>query len=694
MKKILSILAIALFAVAVNAQSFDRSIRPSAAPAKEVQIKDAKTFTLANGLKVFVVEDHRAPVVYYSLDLDIKPELEGDKAGMGDLFSSVFGTATKNRTKEQLNKDLDLIAARGAGNNRGAYLYFLKKYEQKALELMADMLFNPVFLQSELDLNIDKSKSALATIGDSPSAINKRVSAALTYGNKFPSGEIETEQTIENVTLKDLEEYYKKYFVPTAGRLVIVGDITEKEAKANAEKYFGEWKKATVEATQYTIPQQPKATEVAMIDKPGAAQSSIDISYPVEFRTGAPDAEAVSVMAYILGGGASARLFQNLREQHSYTYGVYCTLVPGEQTGRFSLTAGRGDAASVKAVATDSAITQIFYEMNRIINEPVSEEELRAAKAFFAGNFGRSLEESSTIAHFATNIDKYKLPKDYYKNYLKRLEALTVADIQAAAKKYIKPNNAWVVVTSDKSRAEGLKKFAANGHVQFYDMEANPIEMPAAKTADISAEKVIENYVNALGGKAAIENIKDYKMTTEMTMMGQKVEITKLYKQPHYTLISMSMGGAIIQKDVFDGKTFKISGMQGNQELAEGEEFEEKKEAIGICPEMNYSKNGYTLTVQGIEQVNGSDAYVVAVTKGERTITEYYDVAGGLKVKSVETVETPQGPTQTVTEYSDYSVREGVKFPSKVKQSAGGMTMETEVKSIEANKGIDDALFH
>ena len=156
MKRIIKILLLLLCVNTLHAQTVDRSIRPAAAPAKEIEIKDAQTFNLPNGLKVFVVEDHRAPIVYYSLQLDIKPALEGNKAGLQDLFAEVMGTATQSKTKEQLNKEIDLIGANINVNARGGYASGLKKYESKMLELLADMLLHPVFVQNELDLNKDK----------------------------------------------------------------------------------------------------------------------------------------------------------------------------------------------------------------------------------------------------------------------------------------------------------------------------------------------------------------------------------------------------------------------------------------------------------------------------------------------------------------------------------------------------------
>ncbi|MDR0660499.1 MAG: insulinase family protein [Prevotellaceae bacterium] len=693
MKKIYTILAALLIGTAaVNAQKLDRSIQPKPAPAKEIDFKDAKTFTLSNGLKVFVVEDNRAPIVYYSLRLDVKPELEKNKAGLESLLSSVIGTATTNRSKEQLSKEIDLIGARISVNSRSGYASGLRKHEDKMLTLMADMLFNPLFSQEELDLWRDKEKSGLAMIADDPGQISERVSNVLMYGKEFPYGEVESIETLESIQIADLQKFYDTYFAPNVARLVIVGNITEKEAEANAEKYFGSWKKKNVPEAKYVLPTAPASAKVAMVNKDGAPQSTINITYPLNYKVGAPDASAVSLLQHTFGGGMSSRLFQNLRETHSYTYGVYSDISSGELIGSFSLSSGRG-AASVKGVATDSSIYQIIYEMNGMINNPIGEQELKDAKAALAGSFGRSISEPSVIANYAVNIDKYNLPKDYYKNYLKRLEAVTASDIQTAAEKYLKPNNAWIIVVGDKSHAEGLKQFAGDKTVQFYDIDGNPVEAPVAKSVDVSAEQIINGYATALGGKAAIDKIDSYKMLGEMSMMGQKVEVTQAFKKPNHTSMVMSMGGMVVQKIVFDGSKLKMSGMQGEQEITEGDQLEEMKASAGICPELSYAKNGYKLTVKGVEQVNGKDAYALEVVKGSNTTIDYYDVESGLKVKSVATVDSPQGAMQQATEYGDYKPVDGVMFPHTVKQSVAGMAMNTAITSIEVNKLIDDSLF-
>lgn len=689
MKNIYSLLIAFICVFAANAQVLDRSQRPEAAPAKEINIKDAQIFTLKNGLKVFLVQDKTTPLVYYSLQLDVKPALQGDKAGMFDMFNDVFGQITTNRTKEQLNKEQDLIAMRGGVHRGGGYAYFLKKYHDKALDIMTDMLFNPVFSQEEFDLSLKNYKTNLTSLGDDGGQINNRVSDALTFGKGFPAGQVETNETLDNISLSDLEGYYNTYFAPNVSRLVIVGDISLKEAKKITKKYFGKWAKKDVPVTEYVIPKAPAARKVAFVNKPGAVQSSIDVSYPVDFRLGTYDYDAALIMSDILGGSGTGHLFMNLRETHSWTYGVYSSLAQGELTGRFNITAGRGSAASVKAIATDSAVFEILAEMNRIINEPVTEDELEKAKTYRIGNFSRSLEDSETIAQFAVNIDKYNLPKDYYKNYLKRVEAITPADIKAAARHYIKPNNAWIVVTADREHADALARFAPDKKVQWYDYDANPVEAPKYKVSDLTAEQVVAGYINAIGGKEAIENIKDYTQIASMSMMGQDVEVKQVIKTPHMSLTEMVMSGMTIQRLAFDGKMLRISGMQGNQDVDDPAVIASMKEQAEVCPEANFLNNGYTLTVEGIDNLNGKDAYVLKVEKNGAKQTIYFDKESGLKVRTL----AEQEGVAVSADYSDYREVNGIKFPFMIKQTQANMPMDMVVKSISINQNVDASLF-
>src|SRR5690606_29680033 len=219
----------------------DRSRYPDPAPAREINIQDAQTFTLANGLKVYVVENHKLPKVSISIIFDRSPILEGDKRGLGEMMGTMMSSGTKNRSKEQFAEETDLIAASISFGSTSASTSYLKKYQDKALDLFTDALYNPSFPESELDKLKTQMLSALAMSKDEPSAILSKVFNTAMYGSDHPYGENANETTIKNIQVEDFKNYYENYYRPNIAYLAIVGDVTLAEAKKLANDYFGKW---------------------------------------------------------------------------------------------------------------------------------------------------------------------------------------------------------------------------------------------------------------------------------------------------------------------------------------------------------------------------------------------------------------------------------------------------------------------
>ena len=215
-------------------------------------------------------------------------------------------------------------------------------------------------------------------------------------------------------------------------------------------------------------------------------------------------------------------------------------------------------------------------------------------------------------------------------------------------------------------------------------------EPTETKAADISADEIIANYVKALGGADAINAIKDYKITGTMSVSGQNLNVTQMFKQPDMTSMLMGMGGVIVQRVAFDGQTLRMSGMGGNQEFTEGTEFENAKAEAGVAPPMNFAAMGYKMTVKGIEKIGDKEVFVVVVETGT-VKTYYFDTHTGLLLRVSTIMDTPQGEMQMVTDYSDYRPVNGVLFPHK--QTVAAMGMEVTVNSIEVNTGLADEDF-
>lgn len=689
-KLILSIATLSMVTSSLVAQKLDRSIRPKAGPAPEIQMGTAQSFVTSNGIKVYVVENHKLPVVSYSIDFDIRPELQGDMVGFKDFLGDLLTAGTKTKSKDQFNQELDMLGARLSIGSEGIFMQSLKKNSDKLLALATEVLTEPRFSQEELDKLKKQAKSGLAQQQDDPEAMSQNITSILNFGKNHPYGEVMTEKSVENITLDRCKKYFETYFRPNVAYMAIVGDITLAEAKAQVEKNFAKWQKKDVPRATYPTPKPTKGAAVAIVNKSGAVQSVIDVTYPIDMKPGHPDEIKLKVANGILGGGSTGRLFQNLREQKAWTYGSYSSFRTDElpNAGSFSATANSTTSAS------DSSVAEIIKEMNKLRTEKVSKEELEGYKNYMAGTFALGLEDPKTLARYAINEKKYNMPKDYYKNYLKNVEAVTAEDVMTVANKYITPGVANITVAGDKKQiADKMKQF---GPVTIYDLYGNVEKDEPAKAvpANLSASDVVKKHIAATGGETAWNKIKD--MTMEMTteMQGMTISIKTIRKAPNKLLLDVNGMGMSLQKIVFDGTKGYMSS-PGQKKDLEGDEIKEYEDEAYMSKDLGYLSSTFKLNLLGIEKVDGKEAYQIEVTKpnGDK-VTEYYDVASGYKVKTSATSDTPQGSMTQTTYYSDYKEGAGgLKYPNMIKQNMGPQMMEMKLKSVEVNTNVSDDTF-
>lgn len=700
MKKFILTILVAGFATSVVAQGeIDRSTAPEPGPAPTIQLGDYESFELENGLKVFVVENHKLPRVSWQLTLDRDPLVEGENAGYVQMSGDLMGRGTTNMTKAEIDEAVDFIGASFSTGSTGIYGSSLKKHMDKLMEVYTDVLLNPAFPEEELEKIRTQMISGLQSEINDPGAISRNVGGVLRYGIDHPYGEIMTEETVNSVTVDMCKNYYNTYFRPNIAYLVIVGDITKDEAQPLVEKYFGSWENKDVPTFTYNPVTTPDGVNVAFVDKVGAVQSSISVTYPLDLQPGSQDAIAVSVMNGILGSaGFMGRLLQNLREDHAYTYGAYSSLSSDELVGSFRA------FAEVRNEVTDSAIIQFLYEMDRIVTEAVTEEDLQAVKNYMSGGFARSLESPQTIARFALNIEKYGLPKDYYATYLEKLDALTIGDIQRVANKYIQPQNCYVLVVGNKNEvADKLTVFDSSGQVDYYDNYANPVEDAKPIPEGVTINNVMDTYLNAIGGSKTLSKVKTQKTVYDLVMMTQMGEMqmvmTTAYEKNTKYLLSIThpMYGTL-QKTVFDGKAGKIisMGMAGptSEDMTEDDITDAKNDAI-IFKELNWETNSKEVNLVNIQEVNGEEAYAVEViTLDDKTIWEYYSVSSGLKLKTVNTSDDGQGGEMVITiEYADYKDVNGVMIPHSMSLDQAGQPMTATLSEAVINGKLDKGTF-
>ena len=583
-----------------------------------------------------------------------------------------------------------MLGARLGIGSDGIFMQSLKKNSDKLLSLATEVLTEPRFSQEELDKLKKQAKSGLAQQQDDPEAMSRNITSILNFGKNHPYGEVMTEKSVDNITLARCKKYFETYFRPNVAYMAIVGDITLAEAKVQVEKNFAKWQKKDVPRATYPTPKPSKGAAVAIVNKSGAVQSVIDVTYPIDMKQGHPDEIKLKVANGILGGGSTGRLFQNLRETKAWTYGSYSSFRTDElpNAGSFSATANSTTSAS------DSSVAEILKEMNRLRTETVSQEELDGFKNYMAGTFALGLEDPKTLARYAINEKKYNMPKDYYKNYLKNVDAVTAADVKMVANKYITPGVANITVAGDKKViADKMKKF---GPVTIYDLYGNVEKDVPAKAipANLKADEVIKKHITATGGEAAWSKVNDMTMNMTTEMQGMSININTTRKAPNKMMLDVNAMGQSFQKIVFDG-TKGYTTAQGQKKDFDAEEIKEYADEASMNKDLGYLNPSHKISLIGIEKVDGNDAYQIEVTKpnGEK-VNEFYDVATGFKVKSMASQSSPQGSVTQTTYYLDYKDGPGgLKFPNMIKQNMGPQLMEMKLQKVEINTNVSDEVF-
>ncbi len=686
----LLITGLILFSPMLNAQKIDRTKPPKPGPAPKINFGKSQKFTLDNGLKVIVVENHKIPIVSIQLFVDYDPVLEKEKAGLSDVFGQMLATGSKEIPKEELDKTIDLYGARFITTEKGFYLYALSKYIDPLMNTISRSVLNPAFDKSEFEKVINKTLSSLEAEKKNPSFMANNATAAVMYGKNHPYGEVPTEETIKNITPDDCKKFFETYFKPNFAYLIITGDLSLEDAKHIAYSFFNEWQAGDPPRVEYPEVKLPGQQEFVLVDKKGAVQSQINVAHPVKITPRDPDYVHAQLMNGILGNaGFQARLMQNIREDKGYTYGAYSTLSPDKLIGEFKA------FASVRTEVTDSAIVEFIKEIKRMTTEKVSDEELENVKRYYSGNFALNLEKPETIARFALNIERYGLPEDYYETYLQKVERTSSDEILSAAKKYLKPDNLYVVVAGNKSAIEDkLKQLAPDHKLRYFDAFGNEIKDTPKIPEGITAEVVIRNYIDAIGGEKKLKKVKTLKTVMNSKIRGADLQITVAQAKPGKFATIVNVNGMVMQKITYDGKTGKTSGMQGNKELT-GDELKEIKEKAQIFSVINYLSGDYKLKLTGIEKVNDRNAYVVEITSPDgKTSTEYYDTENFLRLRSITTTKNPQaGELTSINDYSDYREVDGIKFPFKIVQDLGIQKLNMEVTSIEVNKKLPSDIF-
>ena len=439
---------------------------PAPLSPRPIAIPAARETVLSNGLSMVVVEDNRLPLVSYRLAFRVGGAFDPPKLpGLTDLLAGLLPEGTESKTSREI---ADEVARMGASLSAGANSDYtivagsaLTRFNDPILDLLAEIVLEPSFPEHEVELAKQNTKESLRQQRAQPSFLASEMVSRVMFGEHPYSVVAPTLESIDRSSREEFVKFHRTKFVPNSAVFIVVGDVRREEMVSRVESLFSTWERGEELVANFPDPPARSRRTAYVVDRHGSAQSNIVIANLGITRTN-PDYFSMLLMHTVLGATASSRLFMNLREDKGYTYGAYSNLDARRSAGTFRAT------AEVRTPATGDSLKEFFFELDRIGKEPVTEKEIADAKSYLTGVFPIRLETQEGLTDQLVQIKMLNLPDDYLQTYRDRVQAVTIQDIQRVAAKYVRPDEAALVVVGDGSSVlEQIKPYCED--VEIYN---------------------------------------------------------------------------------------------------------------------------------------------------------------------------------------------------------------------------------
>lgn len=431
---------------------------PPSGPPRDVQFPAIARTTQENGLETNTVPYDQLPIVY--LQLVIKSGGEADPEGMpgvAHLVGAMLKEGTRTRSSAELAEEVEYLGADLWVSDDEENIYVgmraLAEHLDEAMEILSDVAMNPAFRPDELAKLKRREIDRLALQQNNPQFLASREMHARLYGEHPYANVDTTREVVQRVRRNDLQRWHRTHFVPNNAFLVAVGDTTAEEVQRVADEKFGRWRRGEVPEPEYAEPPARDQRQIVLVDRPESVQSVIAISNLAIPRSHG-DYEELEVANQVLGGSAASRLFMDLRERRSLTYGAYSGVGESVKVAPFRAT------ASVRNEVTGQAMQAFFEHLDRIRTEPVPAAELTDAQRYLSDRFPLQIDTPGRIASMVADLRVYGLPDGYWDQFRSAIREVTAEQALEAAQQHIRPDQALVVVVGRAADvAETLQQY-------------------------------------------------------------------------------------------------------------------------------------------------------------------------------------------------------------------------------------------
>jgi zinc protease len=454
--------------------ALDRTKAPKPGPAGKISFPKYFEKKYRNGFKIFVIENHQLPIVTMGFVLKNGAAYDGDLPGLASVTCELLSKGTKTRSATKIAEEIDFVGGSLSQNvswDAGqVFVSVLKAHLQKGFDILRDVVLNPTFPQKEAERVKTQRIAAIRQLKADPGYMADTTFSSVVFGTHPYGNTISgNEKSVNRMRRGDFSKFHNAYFTPDNSFLVFAGDISPKEAEKYVSGSFAKWKGVCKKSPLPPLPELPRDGHVFIANKQGAVQSSLRVGHRGIARSN-PDYLKAFVMNTILGGYFSSRINMNLREAHGYTYGGRTDFDGRIIPGAFQA------SADVRNDVTAETIEEIVRELKRIRETLPSKDELTMVKNYLTGLFPIQLETPQQVAGRVIALELYDLPRNYYRDYRNNIGKVTPKDIREVARKYIDPDNLYVVLSGDARKiASKLKRF---GRVEILEEDgaARPVQ--------------------------------------------------------------------------------------------------------------------------------------------------------------------------------------------------------------------------
>ncbi|HEY3131910.1 MAG TPA: pitrilysin family protein [Acidobacteriota bacterium] len=706
---------LALLSAPAVAQKTAPAAKPAAAkqqapppePVRPFSFPKYQSKKLNNGLTVFVIEDHRQPLVSNRLVVNAGGISHSPaKAGLASLTGDLLRQGTTSRSAQDIARAIDGVGGSLSVSTDDDTTQIsdtvMKSSEDLGFELLADVVQNPVFKQEEIDRLLRQRLSNLQIEYSDPEYLAAVSAARMIFGeHPYAFPEEGTPQTLASIKREDIVQFHKQFYSPAGAFLAISGDITPAEGFAKADKYLGKWSTSSPKFPAVSPLPTPSRT-VLIIDKPDAVQTQIVVG-ELGIPRNDPEYFPLAIANQIFGGSFNSRLNMKLRAQEGLTYGARSSFDSERESGMFRV------STFTRTAETGKAVQMLLDLLKEFRQNPVTDAEMKEAKAFLIGSFAIGSETPGQVASRVLTGAIYGLPADYWDKYRDNIQAVTAEQIAAAVGRRIDPDKAAIVaVGNSKEFAKSLEALGPARKIVFSDLDLTRADMTRAREAAPAAsaeslargKQLIQAAAKAVGGAEALVAVKDSVVKALVTLSTPQGEMqadataTVLYPDKIKLELSLPFGQLI---QAFDGKSAWVK--QGAQ-------------VMDMPPAMNSEMMRTILLQQGLgllrEALAGS-ADVQALDEaeldgkkmdsllwkmGDNAIQVLLDRQTHLVAKISTRAVTLQGAADVTSVWSDYKAYSGLKVPTKIVTYRNGQKFsDSEVKEVQFNTGVSASAF-